>query len=190
MKKLIAALALGATFPVMASGVYVGGQLGWSNFKAETSAPNESQEFKDNTFMGGAYVGYELDMNQFFVAIEGDMNFGDAKKKKSNDEYKRGSIYGVSGLIGMPLTPEFDLYGRAGWARTEFKYTAPEGDAKSKRSGYSLGVGGRYHFAPQMAARLEYRYHGYSKFDMSNSAGKWENENKDHMVTVGLQYMF
>ena len=55
MKKLIAIIAMGATFPVMASGVYVGGQLGWSKFQADYEAsPTES--YKDNTFMGGAYL--------------------------------------------------------------------------------------------------------------------------------------
>lgn len=192
MKKLIAVLALGATLPVMASsGVYVGGQLGWSSLTAEIIEDGGGGKFKDNTFMGGAYAGYEFDMDQFFIAIEGDMNFGDAKKKQGKSEYKRGSLYGVSGLIGMPITPEFDIYGRAGWARTEFKAKHDtDGEGKSKRNGYSVGVGGRYHFAPQMAARLEYRYYGYKKFKMSDDAGSWNNKNKEHMITVGLQYMF
>ena len=97
------------------------------------------------------------------------MNFGSAKKKIDTDEYKRGNLYGISGLIGIPVTPEFDIYGRAGWARTKFTSTDPNGKVESNRSGYSLGVGGRYNFAPQMAVRLEYRYHGYSKFNMSNA---------------------
>ena len=66
----------------------------------------------------------------------------------------------------------------------------PNGKVESNRSGYSLGVGGRYNFAPQMAVRLEYRYHGYSKFNMSNAVETWENKNKEHVMTVGLQYMF
>lgn len=185
MKKIIAALALGATFPVMASGVYVGGQLGWSKFQADFT--DTSEKFKDNTFIGGAYVGYEFDMDQFFVAVEGDMNFGDAKAKMNTIEYKRGNLYGISGLIGMPVTQEFDIYGRVGWARTKFTV---EGTSKatSNENGYSLGFGGRYHFAPQMAARLEYRYHGYSKFKFPGD--NVDSENKEHMVTVGLQYMF
>lgn len=189
MKKLIAVLALGATFPVMASGVYVGGQLGWSKFTAEATEPGGTPtKFKDNSFIGGAYVGYEFDMEQFFVAIEGDMNFGDAKKKIDADEYKRGNVYGISGLIGMPITPEFDLYGRAGWARTKFTVTDNAGKFTSNENGYSIGVGGRYHFAPQMAARIEYRYHGYSTFKFDNTT--WDNKNKEHVMTVGLQYMF
>ena len=187
MKKLIVALALGATFPVMASGVYVGGQIGWSKFQADIQA-TPVEKYKDNTFIGGAYLGYEFDMDQFFVAVEGDMNFGSAKGKVDTVEYKRGNLYGISGLIGMPITPEFDLYGRAGWARTKFTYEDPSSKYTSKENGYSLGVGGRYHFAPQMAARLEYRYNGYSKFKFDNTPN--DNKNKEHMITVGLQYMF
>ena len=187
MKKLIAVLTLGAAFPVMASGVYVGGHLGWSKFQADLES-NPTEKYKDNTFIGGAYIGYEFDMNQFFLAVEGDMNFGDAKGKYDGAEYKRGNLYGISGLIGMPVTPEFDVYGRAGWARTKFTYKDTSSDLKSKENGYSLGVGGRYHFAPQMAARLEYRYNGYSKFKFDNTNA--DNKNKEHLFTVGLQYMF
>ena len=181
MKKIIAALALGAAFPVMASGVYVGGQLGWSSFTADVQG---GEKYTDNTFIGGAFVGYEFDMNQFFVAVEGDMNFGNAKASKNSVEYKRNNLYGISGLIGMPVNSEFDIYGRVGWARTEFE----TGSAKTNENGYTLGLGSRYNLNQQMAVRLDYRYNKYSKFKFSGS--NVDNKNKEHIVTVGLQYMF
>lgn len=188
MKKIIAILALGATFPVMASGIYVGGQAGWTKFKADYQ-DTSSVSYKDTAFIGGLYAGYEFDMDQFFFAVEGDYNFGDAKKTEGTVEYKRGKLYGISGLIGMPVNQDFDLYGRVGWARTKFTYDDSAATKEtSNENGYSLGVGGRYHLTDQMGVRLEYRYNGYSKFKFDGI--DVDNKNKEHMLTVGLQYSF
>ena len=189
MKRIVATLALGASLPVMASGVYVGGQAGWASFKSEYDA-TPSVDYKENRFIGGLYAGYEHKVDGLFFAAEADINFGDAENKRGTSTYTRGNFYGLSGLIGMPVNQDFDVYGRVGWVRTEFSREDSSDSFKksSTENGYSFGLGGRYHLDQRMAVRAEYRYNGYRKFQFSGDSV--DNKNKDHVITVGLQYMF
>lgn len=188
MKRLLPLLFLGTTLPVFASGFYLGGQLGLPFIKGDMVDYDTS--YRGNFFTYGAFGGYQIDFSPVFFALEADLTLADLTIKNGTPEYKKQSMYGISGLIGASINQQIDIYGRVGGVRSKFKLrdSSNSSSLSQYENGLSLGLGGRIHLREPLSLRIDYRYNRYNQpvFAGYTSNGKV----KEHLMNVGLQYQF
>ena len=165
------------------TGVYVGADLGYQWGTATTgiySAPGGAFSANLSNYgaygvLGGAHAGYNYQINQFVIGVEGDINgasysgsqnvaFGVAKVSTSTHENVEGSARGRLGYA---------------WDRTLFYATGgPEiGSLQNTyslvgtdslyhtRVGWTVGGGLEYAITPNWSVRLGYRYTDYGHYN-------------------------
>ena len=196
MRKILTAITFAISAPVFANGFYVGGQLGMASSNVEESGPSAKQELGVSNAIYGAYAGYQFDLDQAFVAIEADANFGDATATQEAGSIKRegtrSNVYGLHFLAGIPLSKQTDIYARVGAARATFEAKESNGSVSAKsdsdENGLVLGFGMKYRVDDNVGIRLDYRYTKYKEFNFVDG-GSDINAN-DQFFTLGVQYTF
>jgi outer membrane immunogenic protein len=163
------------------TGLYVGGQVGYqwgsaSNF-LETDpgdvfvAPEPSNNVQG--IIGGGHIGYNYQINQFVLGIEGDVEGSGAS----------GSfVDGIGGVGSGNARIEGSVRGRVGWAWDRFLIYGTGGvefasiqnnyalgglydSDQVGRAGWTAGGGVEYAFDPNWSIRVEYRYTDYGSYD-------------------------
>ena len=154
--------------------------------------------------VGGGLIGYNYQINQFVLGIEGDLTGSSNQGRVSsplgfrsqNTQYGFGA--GVRGRLGFALDRTL-IYATGGWAyeTIDQTYNNPFINASSiresstERSGYTVGGGVEYAFSPNWSARLEYRWTDYGKY-VSNFSDlvSIQQHPTDNTVQAALIYHF
>jgi outer membrane immunogenic protein len=178
------------------TGFYLGAHVGWGWADFDGG--------KDNGFVGGGQLGFNYQINQFVIGVEGDVSWTDIGES-------------VTGFVGaVPLTVSLTndwiatlaaragvavgatgnvlLYVKGGVAWTDWSVsatalgvTASVGDTAT---GYILGAGIEYGFTPNWTAKLEYNYLDFNGSSLT-LAGVTTNYDLSHsVVKVGVNYKF
>ena len=193
-KQIILASVLGAlALPVMADNFYVFGDVGQGKTEIDGS-DNYTFSKTATTYSLGA--GYNV--NRFFAVELAYRDLGETKDRGDavddfGDSFNFVDKYDVTALqasvVGkLPISDEFNLYGRVGVAKLNVDYKsaayysdgnnpAPSKDSYSKTKALA-GVGASYDITPQFAIRAEY-----------NQYAKWD-DTKLSSLTVGATYSF
>lgn len=170
-KIILASLALAASATAQAADWYVGGAVGRSDYKVDTTGATSS----DKTDTGyKLFAGARLSPN---LAIEG--GFADLGKATASDGTTSGSLK-LSALyldaVGiLPLNPQWDVFGRVGLSSSKLKLAGTVGGATGSDSDRSVqahfGFGGQYNLSKTVAVRAEWeRFRGkYDKNGVSDS---------------------
>jgi outer membrane immunogenic protein len=207
------------------TGFYVGGDVGyaWGYNTTDSSvadgitgsAPYSS---KPNGEIGGVHVGYNYQINQFVIGIEGDV-VGSNFNNTGNGYFTNvdgGPVAGVYTSTRIPI--EGSIRGRLGyaWDRAlfyvtggaafgdiEHQYNDPYdeiGDPNNYRKtkvGYTVGGGVEYALSNNWSVRGEYRYTDYGHMtdyalsnDFVSGTTPFDNHVQEHRVTVGFSYKF
>ena len=104
------------------TGIYVGGQIGYA---WGTSNTNLGDNFGDYTsfstnnsgVIGGAHVGYNLQLSQFVIGLEGDVDGSSLSKSVSGDPYcVRRFLTLCTTTISGNLGVQGSIRGRVGYA--------------------------------------------------------------------------
>lgn len=97
-------------------------------------------------------VGYGFHPN---VAVEGMAAFGTRSDSDMGVDVKLRNAYG---LFVKPRYSfdNFEVFGRAGWARTSVRASAPGVSATGSDSSFAWGAGAAYNFNPRTYASLDY----------------------------------
>jgi len=141
--------------------------------------------------LGGVYGGYNYQINQFVVGIDGDYSWAGLNGSSStlgvpvaatgctvgpcitNDTDKVKWIATVTGRLGYAAN-NWLLFAKGGWAGAGFSGTetnfsvatiTANGTNSSTRNGWTIGTGVEYGFTPHWSAKLEY---DYLKFNGAN----------------------
>ncbi len=180
------------------TGIYIGGQIGYA---WGTSNTNLGDNFGDYTsfstnnsgVIGGAHVGYNLQLSQFVVGLEGDVDGSSLSKTVYGDPLiGAGTGFGVyvpttiSGNLGV----QGSIRGRVGYAWDRVLLYATGGvafggfngsistpigydSASTTRVGWTVGGGLEYAVTNNWSIRAEYRYtqFGHSTVYANNSFG-------------------
>src|SRR4029077_12319307 len=95
------------------TGVYIGGQVGyvWGQNKVgfgDNFGDFDSFSYNTSGVIGGAHIGYNLQLSQFVLGLEGDVN-GTSQKKNFNGNLPFGSSLVGGGVIAAPLGGNINL---------------------------------------------------------------------------------
>jgi OOP family OmpA-OmpF porin len=177
MKKCIKALALVAAIgaaPAFAQSWYIGGGAGSGNLNKSgqdlTGLSNVTVDDSSTTYTvrGGyrfnPYFALELgyyDLGKYsFTGNAGPIDVVGTGKAKS---------YGISAVGILPINPQFDLYGRIGWAESELKVQANTALANAtdsdRQSEATYGVGGHWMFSRNVGLFAEWMKNDRIKVD-------------------------
>ena len=205
------------------TGCYVGGNAGgaWSRKDTATTIINSASDERDagkthlDGWAAGGQVGCDYQVNNVWVfGIRGMWDGSDLKG--SNDwpsttfvfnRYKIDGFGTVVATLGYLLNPTLELYGLGGvaWVRDHLVWTQPGlglGDdfasSSHTRTGYDVGVGIAWMFAPHWDLFVEYDHMGFGTKNQSltgigaGAGFTYAGNIKQDVdkVLVGLNYRF
>jgi outer membrane immunogenic protein len=151
IRKVALAAAAAAAFATPAAaeskGAYV--SAGYTHFDLE-----------QDVAVGGltGRLGYRL--GQHF-GVEGEASFGVKDDELAAPPFGNVSVelenaYGVYGVGFLPVSENFDLFGRAGYGSLEIQGSLGGFSADAEADGLAFGVGGQYFFGSNFGVRGEY----------------------------------
>jgi outer membrane immunogenic protein len=197
-------ISYGADLPVKApayapvamynwTGFYVGGQAGGGWSSGQTTVVQGGTNFPSgyvlnrtngHGFLGGGYAGFNYQINQIVIGIDGDYSWADLTGSSTDISPLNGGptnvttklkwIATVTGRLGYAVN-NWLFFGKGGWA-----WAGSDGNSSSfsvagvntsnatnseNKDGWTLGTGVEWGFLPHWSAKLEY---DYVKFNTSN----------------------
>jgi outer membrane immunogenic protein len=121
-----------------------------------------------NVYVSGGYTQFDGDGGAQLGAITGRVGVGFGQHFAVEGEGSFGidddngteldSELGVFGVAKLPISPQFDIFGRVGYSRIE---TSPGGD----EDGLAYGVGGQWNLTEKDGIRGDWTRHDYDVGD-------------------------
>jgi outer membrane immunogenic protein len=197
------------------SGCYLGANAGylWAE-KKWFDGPTGTYDVKNDPSggLGGMQAGCNYQTGAWVFGIQGDYDWADASAR--NVAFPTSTF-----TVGQNLTSSVrdlaSLTGRVGYSQDHFlgyvkggvawvsdKYKSINAagvllsTAKESRSGWTIGVGGEYAFAPNWSAFIEYDYYNFGKhlntFNLLGGGVDFTENIRQRVdvVKVGLNYRF
>jgi outer membrane immunogenic protein len=183
------------------TGFYIGGHVGGAFAGDNSLLPSDAR------FLGGVQGGADYQFaNNWVVGIEGQYswlanNHGGVTFPPAGfaSQDTRG-IGSATARVGWTWGPGL-LYVKGGYAFTDKSLGVtvagvpqPFAVTGNDKSGYTLGAGFEYMFAPNWSAKAEYQYYnfGNTTFTAASPAGLAGANFRDdeHTVKVGINYRF
>jgi outer membrane immunogenic protein len=165
------------------TGIYIGAHVGGA-FAGSDFFGND-----DARLMAGLQIGADYQFaSNWVTGIEANYSFVDSNGGGVNFFANR-NLGSVTGRLGYTWGPGL-LYAKGGYAwadtRRSFGFT---GDGES---GYTIGGGLEYMFAPSWSAKLEYQYYNFGDvtFVSAPPVVFTTFRNDEHTIKLGLNYRF
>jgi outer membrane immunogenic protein len=180
------------------TGFYIGAHLGgaWAKKDWSENPIGSIGSHVADGFIGGFQVGYNWQTGPWVFGIEGQFSWGDLTGSHvfSGDTFqtKVDALGSVAGRIGYAWD-RMMVYGKGGWAYAHDKYTstAAGGVALSDtRSGWMVGLGLEYAFAPNWSVKVEYNYLDFGSESITAAGVTGEIDQYVNLVKVGINYRF
>lgn len=204
------------------TGCYVGGHLGAAvSQDRTTNVFGQANSFSSTGFVGGGQVGcdYQFAPN-WVIGAEGRAawsslkstqaasvtNFATGVTVPAQFSLSNDFLASATARLGYGFAPGWLVYGRGGAAWTREKvvdaFTIPRGPAvaptaTSTRTGWTVGAGAEWLFAPHWSANLEYNYYDFGRHTMTLvdvardvTVSGMNLRDQIHTVTVGVNYRF
>jgi len=214
-----------AYIPFSWTGFYIGGNLGvaWTQKGAFTDSlgNNFAADSQSTLFTAGGQVGANYQINYWLVVgVEADFDWMSDHNNKSNAVLIPATgtnafqasvndrwITTLAARVGLAVENAlFYAKGGGGWVGSnEFTLTnlttgaSISGSNSNTNSGWLVGAGVEYAFAPNWTAKVEYDFLGLSNTSFAVPAGApglptgytVSTNNRDiQMLTVGFNYLF
>ncbi|MET3792648.1 outer membrane protein [Aquamicrobium terrae] len=181
-----------AELPVASwTGPYAGVNLGYG-FSGRVREPGNS--ISTDGFLGGAFVGYNYQMdNNFVLGAEGDIGYSGVKGSNAGVEAKAGVEGSLRARLGYAISPDILLYGTAGGAAQSLKVTDQTTGDRDRNTmlGWTAGAGTDIKFTDNVFGRVEYRYTDYGKESFNlGAAGTADFDSRDHRINFGVGMKF
>lgn len=203
--------------PIMApafswTGFYIGGDVGYGWGTSTGTSTNATGVFplpysaSPNGVIGGGFIGYNYQIDQFVVGVEADWqaanNSGsvNAILPPSYTMTTKVNNYGsLRGRLGYAMD-RWMIFATGGWAwgsaSTSYGFTgaaAPFYTNSFNGNGYTAGAGFEYAFMNNWLARVEYRYTDLgsrSYVDVPTNSAETGNRVTINDVRLGIAYKF
>jgi len=185
------------------TGLYLGGQIGyaWGTDTVTVIPLGFGTDFTPNGVVGGGHIGYNLQLSQFVVGVEGDIEGTSISRTFSPGGVIYNTSVSVQGSIRARLGLALDrvlVYATGGGEFAGFDTTVtaivPDQTSQS-RAAWTVGGGIEYAVTPNWSIRAEYRYADFGDFTQpapftfgfASSVNHHETENA---VRAGFSYKF
>ena len=157
------------------TGCYIGGNIGaaWGSAKIENVTGSGSVSPSNNGFIAGGQIGCDYQAGPWVFGIR---NLGDWSNLDKRSGIGGGPFNGFSVAtksnwvdlltvrVGTPIQPWWLLYFQGGgaWRNSDVQLFNPagtqSGEVSKTRTGWTIGAGTEYKFAPNWSVFLEYNY--------------------------------
>jgi outer membrane immunogenic protein len=184
------------------TGFYLGGQVGYGWLSGRSAFNNGTNPLpvRSTGFLGGIHAGYNYQISNVVLGAEADLEYTGIRGFSSDpviditqgrfDLRWQGSVRLRAGLaVDRAL-----IYATGGLALADFRlmggplFGVPTSYNVS-RTGWTVGAGVEYAFAPNWTARAEYRYADYGT--VSRDIGVIQTTSlRSHTVRLGVSYLF
>jgi outer membrane immunogenic protein len=197
------------------TGCYIGGNIGgsWAKKRIVDQEPGFEDRLRDDHtgsgFVGGGQIGCDYQVNNWVFGIQGLFDGADITGTHFDFAnppvltwHSKNSWFGtLTGRIGYTVQPMALLYAKAGgaWVRDHNLLTFAGGTQSTPdttMTGWTVGTGFEYKFAPNWSAFVEYNYVGLSiknrePFTQTNGqVFPYDVHNNLQTILVGLNYRF
>ncbi|WP_337266521.1 outer membrane protein [Oryzifoliimicrobium ureilyticus] len=174
-----------ANDPVKPAGSWEGFYLGG----AATYNIGGDQKYNMHAMGGQLYSGYNWQSGQIVYGVEGDIGYSGNDGAANGGTLKNGINGSLRGRVGYDLNP-FLLYGTAGVAVANNKFSNAAGSDERGAFGYTVGAGAEAMVTNNITARIEYRYTDYQNKDYDVGGATFSRGYDEHSVKVGLGVKF
>jgi outer membrane immunogenic protein len=197
------------------SGWYFGGHLGggWThnNFSDPTGTLASTGTVvgaRGSGFLGGPQLGYNWQVTNWVFGIQGDISFTRMNAQTTAPSIpttfmanETKWISTLTGRVGF-ASDRMLWYAKGGeaWVRNNYSaidsvFTTPNATAQATRSGYVVGGGWEYAFAPSWSTFIEYDYIGLSTKTLTITdpvlgSSPFDTKQNIQMVKAGVNYKF
>lgn len=180
-------------------GAHVGGAFGGDNGATDISGIGLATSNRDSAFLGGGQGGYNWQFApNWLVGVEGDisgLSSSDRNFVSGGEAFRDRTdwLASVTGRLGYTWGPGL-IYAKGGVAFRDdngLSGTVPFATNRDS-TGYTIGGGLEYMFAPAWSAKIEYQYYNFDTTTVSNLGGAPQFSYKDdiHTVKAGINYHF
>ncbi len=162
------------------TGCYVGGNIGgaWGNVEATDVATGATVSPNNSGFVGGGQIGCDYQMGPWVVGFRNLFDGTSLNKSTAFSDPTRGFTGTGNSHVtwfdtltargGYLLQPNVLLYGQGGvaWTQWNVKFNNTAGVqvgeiGNNSRTGWTLGTGVEWMFAPHWSVFLEYNFMGF-----------------------------
>lgn len=167
------------------SGIYAGAFAGyeWGTFDSTVG------DLDADGWMGGAFVGYNVQNGSIVYGAEGDLGFSGASATAGAAEVDQGVFGSLRARLGYQLDPVL-IYGTAGVAATQAEVTDATGSDSNTHLGWTVGAGADALLTDNIFGRLEYRYSDYESKAFATPSTAVSSGFSDHSVRAGIGLKF
>ncbi|MGL4811440.1 MAG: outer membrane protein, partial [Beijerinckiaceae bacterium] len=163
--------------------------------------------YDSDGWMIGGHIGYNYQINQFVVGLEGDIEWSDSKKTALYTApigwYHRTSMEWQASLrarFGIAFDRTL-LYVTGGLAYADINHqfgttlggvpVAPALLSYGKdKWGWTVGAGVEHAFTNNFTARLEYRYTDFGRISAASATFADSAKVNSHAIRAGISYKF
>jgi outer membrane immunogenic protein len=203
------------------TGFYVGADIGsgWANRGISVPPgplnPQDSFGTTARGIVGGGFAGYNYQINQFVIGVQGDIQGADitgtsysplldvttspnqnwlaAVNGRLGFVYDRALIYAIGGVAFTDVSDNVSAGNLAAGFLLSNGIVPNSQKISHSATGYDIGGGVEYAVAPNWTIRAEYRYYNFGSW--TGNASGWVPRTSDHTlnestVTFGLSYLF
>jgi outer membrane immunogenic protein len=196
------------------TGCYVGGNAGYGQasrtWNATATTPVTafvSQHTSGGGFVGGGQLGCDYQTGSWVFGVEGMVDGSTINYNTSLSSVLPGaslndkvtSFETAAGRVGWAVDRSlFYVKGGAAWEQTSGAINAPVGFSSeshsANNSGWLLGGGFEYAFAPQWSGKVEYDYMGFGNrtvaYPLTTASAVTFTHQNLQTILVGLNYRF
>jgi outer membrane immunogenic protein len=190
------------------TGCYVGAHVGYGWGKKDWSGTSGlgwlDSSFNVDGWLGGGQLGcnYQFPASNWMIGIEGSIAAADIKGTGIDgygygyvDDAKITSLGSVTGRLGWNgWNPQQLFYVKGGWAWARDAYDSHSGSSHyyfaQNRSGWTLGGGWEWAFAPKWSTFLEYDYYDFGTKTGETGGSLTDIKQTVHTVKIGVNYHF
>ena len=180
------------------AGFYVGGQIGYGSVDSSLSVPGARLGGDLDGVVAGGFVGYNYQIDNFVIGIEGDINYVDFERDDTFGAFTSNARFDYIGTIGPRLGYAIDralVYVEGGYAFAEYGFDLSDGlnrfDDDTTISGYYLGVGMDYAFTDNIFAGVEYNFADFEGDDfIFNNSSVDVGNLETHIIKARVGFKF
>jgi outer membrane immunogenic protein len=171
-------------------GLYFGINYAYATGWTAVAGTSGAFDLSTSGSMGTAFAGYNWQLGRAVAGLEADIGFGGLSGSENDVSADLNSLGSLRGRLGYLLTPDFLVYGTAGFAWANFDFEAAGDTQSDTLLGYQVGAGAELMFSDPWSLKLEYVYTDLDAATLSHNGVSNTYEPDFHTIRAGLSFNF